>query len=104
MQQFFQMSWAETWFDQGGLRIWEGGGGRGGKRSRECELGGRAGLRLCSPVMGWVRGLNGGDTTYCLFAALPGRQTMRAETDQRGEKTVWSGPRWGWLGAGQWRV
>lgn len=32
MQQFFQMSWAETSFDQGGLRIWEGGEGAGEAR------------------------------------------------------------------------
>lgn len=74
------------------VNLGRGRGGRGGKRSRECELGGRAGLRLCS-VMGRARGLNRGDTTYyCLFTALPGRQTVRAETDHRGEKNVWSGP------------
>ena len=85
------------------VNLGRGRGGRGRKRSRECGLGGRAGLRLCS-VMGRAQGLNGGDTTYCPFTALPGRQTVRAETDHRGEKNVWSGPRWGWLGAGQWRV
>ena len=46
------------------VNLGTGGGGRGGKRSRECELGGRAGLGLCSPVVGRARGLNRGDTTY----------------------------------------
>lgn len=36
----------------GVVNLGRGERGRGGRRSRERELGGRAGLRLCSSVMG----------------------------------------------------